>query len=62
MNLQTTAELTQLIHQITEVIAQARQHVRQSVNSVMVTSYWEIGRLIVEHEQQGQARAAYGQR
>lgn len=22
--------------------------------------YWEIGRLIVEHEQQGQARAAYG--
>jgi predicted nuclease of restriction endonuclease-like (RecB) superfamily len=28
----------------------------------MVASYWEIGRLIVEHEQQGQARAAYGQR
>ena len=62
MNLQTTTELTQLIHQITEVITQARQHVRQSVNSAMVASYWEIGRLIVEHEQQGQARAAYGQR
>jgi len=28
----------------------------------MVASYWEIGRLIVEHEQQGQARAAYGKR
>ena len=62
MNLQTTTELTQLIHQITEVITRARQHVRQSVNSAMVASYWEIGRLIVEHEQQGQARAAYGQR
>jgi hypothetical protein len=62
MNLQTTDELTQLIQGITEVIAQARQHVRQSVNSAMVTSYWEIGRLIVLHEQQGQARAAYGQR
>ena len=62
MNLQTTVELTQLIHRITEVITQARQHVRQSVNSAMVASYWEIGRLIVEHEQQGQARAAYGQR
>ena len=62
MNLQTTTELTQLIHQIAEVITQARQHVRQSVNSAMVASYWEIGRLIVEHEQQGQARAAYGQR
>lgn len=28
----------------------------------MVASYWEIGRLIVEHEQQGKARAAYGMR
>ncbi|MDO9310673.1 MAG: DUF1016 N-terminal domain-containing protein [Nitrosomonas sp.] len=28
----------------------------------MVASYWEIGRLIVEHEQQGQTRAAYGTR
>ena len=28
----------------------------------MVASNWEIGRLVVEHEQQGQARAAYGKR
>lgn len=28
----------------------------------MVASYWEIGRLIVEHEQEGRERAAYGQR
>lgn len=28
----------------------------------MVHCYWHIGRLIVEHEQQGQARAAYGKR
>ena len=26
----------------------------------MVQAYWQIGRLIVEHEQQGQARAEYG--
>ncbi|MGO2008567.1 MAG: DUF1016 N-terminal domain-containing protein [Vreelandella alkaliphila] len=26
----------------------------------MVQSYWEIGRLIVEHEQQGSSRAEYG--
>jgi len=61
MNMLTT-ELNDLIRQISEVIVQARSHVRQSVNSAMVSSYWEIGRLIVEHEQQGQARAAYGQR
>lgn len=26
----------------------------------MVLSYWEIGRLIIENEQQGKHRAAYG--
>ena len=55
-------ELAPLIGEIAQVIAQARGHVRQSVNRAMVASYWEVGRLIVEHEQQGQARAAYGQR
>lgn len=32
----------------------------QAVNSAMVQSYWQIGRLIVEHEQQGESRAVYG--
>ena len=49
-----------LIDTITSIIEQARHHVRQSVNSAMVQSYWEIGRLSVEHEQQGEKRAAYG--
>ncbi|MCL2590990.1 MAG: PDDEXK nuclease domain-containing protein [Betaproteobacteria bacterium] len=57
-----TPSLTTLIGQIAEVVEQARGHVRQSVNQAMVASYWKIGRLIVEHEQQGQTRAAYGQR
>src|SRR6185369_12143167 len=26
----------------------------------MVKTYWEVGRLIVEHEQQGETRASYG--
>lgn len=58
----TTDALAPLVGQIAQIIEQARGHVRQSVNSAMVASYWEIGRLIVEHEQQGQVRAAYGQR
>jgi len=57
-----TETLETLAGQIASVIQQARSRVRQSVNSAMVASYWEIGRLIVEHEQQGSARAAYGQR
>lgn len=48
-----TNELTPLVGAIARIIEQARGHVRQSVNSAMVASYWEIGRLIVEHEQQG---------
>jgi hypothetical protein len=53
-------ELTPLLTHIAAVIQQSRQQVQFAVNSAMVHCYWQIGRLIVEHEQQGQARAAYG--
>ncbi|WP_431066800.1 DUF1016 N-terminal domain-containing protein [Methylotuvimicrobium sp.] len=55
-----TQPLSQLVTQIAQHIEQARSQVRQAVNSAMVQSYWEIGRLIVEEEQQGESRAAYG--
>jgi predicted nuclease of restriction endonuclease-like (RecB) superfamily len=55
-----TDELAPLFTDIAAVIQQVRQQVQQAVNSAMVQCYWQIGRLIVEHEQQGQARAAYG--
>ena len=42
------------------IIEQAKNQVKQAVNKQMVQAYWQIGRLIVEHEQQGQARAEYG--
>jgi predicted nuclease of restriction endonuclease-like (RecB) superfamily len=53
-------ELAPLLTHIAAVIQQSRQLVQQAVNSAMVQCYWQIGRLIVDHEQQGQARAAYG--
>lgn len=49
-----------LVTQIAHVIEQGRHQLKQSVNTVMVQCYWEIGRLIVEHEQNGQLRADYG--
>lgn len=49
-----------LVNQIAQVIEHGRHQVKQSVNTVMVQCYWETGRLIVEHEQNGQLRAAYG--
>jgi len=54
--------LEALAGRIAEIVQRARSHVRQSVNQAMVESYWEICRLIVEREQQGEARAAYGKR
>lgn len=49
-----------LVERIGHIITLARGQVRQAVNTTMVQSYWEIGRLIVEYEQQGNSRAEYG--
>lgn len=51
---------SQLIDHISRFIEQARQQVQRNVNAVMVQTYWQIGYLIVEDEQQGNARAGYG--
>ncbi|WP_417788406.1 PDDEXK nuclease domain-containing protein [Stutzerimonas xanthomarina] len=50
----------QLVADIRELITAARRQVVRAVNSSMVKTYWQIGRLIVENEQQGSTRAAYG--
>ena len=42
------------------ILAEARKQTWQAVNSAMVTAYWEIGRAIVEQEQNGGERAEYG--
>jgi predicted nuclease of restriction endonuclease-like (RecB) superfamily len=51
-----------LIGSLRELITQARQQVLRHVDVVQVQTYWHIGRHIVEFEQGGQARAAYGKR
>ncbi|HNL07426.1 MAG TPA: PDDEXK nuclease domain-containing protein [Chitinophagales bacterium] len=38
----------------------ARQNVARTVNQTMVYTYYEIGQMIVEEEQHGEQRAAYG--
>lgn len=49
-----------LLGDIRNILAQARQNAYAVVNAVMVESYWQIGRRIVEEEQHGQQRAEYG--
>jgi predicted nuclease of restriction endonuclease-like (RecB) superfamily len=49
-----------LIAEIKEVLSTSRQNVAQQVNSELLTAYWNIGRIIVEHEQVSKTRAEYG--
>jgi predicted nuclease of restriction endonuclease-like (RecB) superfamily len=50
-----------LFLRIVEIINDARGRVTRVVNSTMVQTYWEIGRQIVQVEQQGDQRAGYGE-
>jgi predicted nuclease of restriction endonuclease-like (RecB) superfamily len=43
-----------------ELLDSARRAAARAVNAVMTATYWEMGRRIVEHEQRGHSRAAYG--
>ena len=49
-----------LLGGIGEVLEQARKNVAVHVNNELVQAYWNIGRLIVEHEQNNAPRAGYG--
>ena len=51
---------SQLLNDLRSLLKQSRQQLQQNINTTMVYTYWQIGRLIVEQEQQGSERAAYG--
>ena len=50
----------ELFKHIVAILLQAKQQVLQSVNATMVITYFEIGRIIIEDEQNGLERAGYG--
>jgi len=50
----------QLFSRISELIEQARGRVASVVNLTMVHTYFEVGRMIIDNEQQGKERAEYG--
>lgn len=49
-----------IIAEIRTLLETARQTVAQQVNTQLLSTYWQIGRIIVEYEQQNQLRAEYG--
>ena len=46
---------------IVSILESSRRAAARSVNALMTATYWEIGRRVVEFEQGGENRAAYGQ-
>jgi predicted nuclease of restriction endonuclease-like (RecB) superfamily len=56
-----TREYGKVLNGVVELLEEARRSSARSVNALMTATYWEIGRRIVEFEQQGKGRAEYGE-
>ena len=61
-SLNADPKLQPLLTELAELIRQSRQQAVRAVDAIQVQTCWEIGRHIVEFEQGGQARAAYGKK
>lgn len=53
-------ETDDFYYSVAEVLRRARAQAYRAVNFAMVEAYWNVGRMIVEEEQQGEERAEYG--
>jgi len=51
----------ELIQQIHNIIASAQERAIRSVDTERVLMYWQIGKVILEEEQEGKERAGYGE-
>ncbi|AFV98020.1 hypothetical protein B649_08540 [Candidatus Sulfuricurvum sp. RIFRC-1] len=60
MEIAVEKNYTELIDQIGDLLVLGRQKAVQNVNTILVQTYWEIGRYIVEFEQNGNEKAEYG--
>jgi len=53
-------DYNQLISSVGVLLEQARKDVYYQINQILVKTYWEIGKRIVEFEQKGKEKAEYG--
>lgn len=49
-----------LVEQIGKLLAKGREQAGRAVNTILVETYWQIGRYIVEFEQGGREKSQYG--
>ena len=54
------AHTDSMINEIRELLLNARQRVAVQVNTELLSTYWNVGKIIVEHEQESKDRADYG--
>ena len=61
--LQITGDISSsFINEICTIIDNGRQTAYNSVSDIMINTYWNVGKRIVEEEQKGSERAEYGKR
>lgn len=53
-------DYSHLVSQIAEIYKQGQYNTTIAVNTVLLQTYWQIGKYIVEFEQKGQQKAEYG--
>ena len=56
----STLDMSSLIQDIRKILQQSRQSVVAQVNIQLLSTYWNIGRVIIEFEQKNHIRAEYG--
>jgi hypothetical protein len=49
-----------ILAEVVELLESARRASARAVNAVLTAAYWQVGRRIVEGEQDGQQKARYG--
>ena len=50
----------EMVEEIKKIILSSRKKVSYEVNNVMLYAYWNVGKIIVENEQNGNIKAEYG--
>lgn len=60
MDIINTQDYQSLLEQLSQAVTRGQGRAVQAVNAELIETYWELGRHIVEFEQGGKERAAYG--
>lgn len=59
-NRSTIRNYDTILSAVVDLLESARRTSVRTINTIMTATYWEIGRKIVDHEQEGKDRATYG--